>query len=38
MDVVTLGTMKNPSEINPPSQLLELLDLTQKTAVQNGIC
>ena len=37
MDVGTLGTMNNPSEINPPSEFLALLDVTQKTAVQNGI-
>ena len=33
-----LGTMKNPSEIKPPSQLLALFDVTQKTAVHNGSC
>ena len=38
MYVGKLGTMKDPSEINPPRQFLELLDITQKTAVQNGSC
>ena len=30
MDVETSGTMKNPIKINPPSQFLALLDVTQK--------
>ena len=38
MDLVTLVTMKNPSEINPPSQFLSLFDVTQINAVQNGSC
>ena len=38
MDVGMLGNMKNPNEINPPSEVLKLLDVTQKTAVQNGSC
>ena len=37
MDVGTLGTMNNPSEINPPSKFLALLDVTQKTSVHNWI-